>query len=261
MITYENLPPYEQAQLLHEAIEFAKRRCSAEDLIHGLEVLQILETGKAPIETKLAAIMHSCRGLEDLEAIEIRFGKLVAGIIWTCTEDLQKSWLDSRLELIAIAKDAHHFMQFFIMADKIAEQRELVYQYRACGEDVWENQNQPKATLEWYYSTIQDALFDLSKHEDSLYIYWEMVDLFKELFVKFYRLGEDSFLQVTEKEVHAFNPETLAWEDITKTADRRDLLSREDCVEIEQELMEQLEELVIARKSIKKKGGAASCMN
>ena len=54
------------------------------------------------------------------------------------------------------------------------------------GDKLWERFNASKEDQSWYYSKFQDALEDLQFYEESRGFYWEFVDKFKDVFVRFY---------------------------------------------------------------------------
>ncbi|MBQ3123109.1 MAG: hypothetical protein IJC14_03010, partial [Firmicutes bacterium] len=54
----------------------------------------------------------------------------------------------------------------------------------------------------WYYSEIQDALSEMQNYIETESVYWEMVELYKDLFVKF-RFDEKAMA------IYQFNSDTI----------------------------------------------------
>jgi len=89
-----------------------------------------------------------------------------------------------------------------VMADKVSNLRSIAADNRAIGDILWERFNAPFEKQAWYYSGIQDSLWDMQFDPDAAPTYWEMVGLYKDIFVKYYRefcppgYYEDYLLQV-----------------------------------------------------------------
>jgi len=73
-----------------------------------------------------------------------------------------------------------------IMADKTSNLRSMLSDYKQIGEELWKRFNKPVQMQAWYYSKVIDALYDMQHYSECAPVYWEMVGLFKDVFVKYY---------------------------------------------------------------------------
>ena len=81
-----------------------------------------------------------------------------------------------------------------LLADKLSNIRSIAYDYRNIGDELWKRFNASKEKQAWYYSGIQDAIFDMQLNSDCAEAYWEFVRLYKDVFVKYYLDEADEFL-------------------------------------------------------------------
>ena len=181
---------------LHKAIRFAekvhrgqKRKGSDMDyIIHPMEVFQILSSMNGSYELLIAGLLHDT--VEDcdvsLEDIRRNFGDHVAYLVGTCSEDKTKSWKERKQHTIDMLQTADRDTKMLILADKVSNLRSILADRKEIGAAIWDRFNQPKEMQDWYYSEIQDAFFNLQSDRDAKLIYWEMVDLYKDLFVEYY---------------------------------------------------------------------------
>ncbi|MBQ5656586.1 MAG: hypothetical protein IIV14_04040, partial [Bacteroidaceae bacterium] len=64
--------------------------------------------------------------------------------------------------------------------------RNMLSDYNAIGEEFWNRFNAPKHLQAWYYSNLCDGLEELQDYENTKAVYWEMMQLYKDLFVQFF---------------------------------------------------------------------------
>lgn len=180
----ERIRSFEEQKLLNEAIIFAVachegqfRKGSMQPYIfHPLEVMDILRKMDADNDLLMAGVLHDV--VEDTEAtlneIAERFGENVA--------------------------------------DLVANQRSLLKDYQVLGEKVWNRFNAPKEMQSWYYDSLQDALYDMQYYAETRPIYWEMVSLYKDIFVK-YLVDEknDKIYQLTERDCFGMSKKDMFW--------------------------------------------------
>ena len=203
---------------LDEAIRFAVS-CHAGDvrkgtdlpyILHPLEALQILASMKVDVNLMIAGVLHDT--LEDtdatLEMIASRFGKDVAELVDSHTEDKRKSWYQRKLHTITVLPDEDLRHKMLTIADKLANLRSLYNDYKAIGDRLWERFNAPKELQAWYYSGVCDGLAELQNDPNTEAAYWELNGLYKDVFVTFavdedkgllYQLGADGEAYVLKK--------------------------------------------------------------
>ena len=203
---------------LDEAINFAvschagavRKGTDRPYILHPLEAVQILASMQADVNLMIAGVLHDT--LEDtdatLEIIASRFGRDVADLVNSHTEDKQKSWYQRKLHTITAlpTEDLRHKM--LTIADKLANLRSLHNDYKSIGDRLWERFNAPKELQAWYYSGICDGLAELQNYPNTEAAYWELTGLYKDVFVTFavdeekgllYQLGADGESYVLKK--------------------------------------------------------------
>lgn len=180
---------------LHEAVRFAEKAhrgqkrkgTQADYIIHPMEVYSILMSVNASADVLAAGILHDT--IEDtdteIEDIEANFGERTACLVRGMSEDKSKSWKERKQHTIDCLKNAERDLKLLILADKVSNMRSMLYDYKCLGEQLWDRFREPKNMQSWYYSGIQDALADLQNDPWACNLYWEMVSLYKDLFVEY----------------------------------------------------------------------------
>lgn len=198
---YRKINRDNDGQKLEKAIKYAVDKHSGDVrkgtdtpyIVHPLETLQILNSMDADTDLMIAGLLHDV--LEDtdtsLKEIVDMFGIDVAALVNCHTEDKRQLWYVRKLTTIYELKEADVRLKMLVMADKVANLRSLYKDYKQLGDELWGRFNAPKELQAWYYSEIQDGLEELQNYTETRDIYWEMVDLFKDVFVDFF-LDEDN---------------------------------------------------------------------
>lgn len=179
--------------LLNKAILFAVehhagavRKASPHPyIIHPLETMQILFSMKADMPLLIAGVLHDT--VEDTDAtieeiIEL-FGPEIGRLVSSHTENKELSWAERKQHTITELKTASFQTKMLVLADKVSNLRSMLSDYREIGDELWNHFNAPKEKQAWYYSSIQDALYDLQDYPETEAVYWEMVGLYKDIFV------------------------------------------------------------------------------
>jgi len=185
----------QDSDLLNKAIIFATERHAGQYrkstkipyILHPLEVVQILYSMKADTNLLIAGVLHDT--VEDtnttLEEIRELFGVDVAQLVDAHSEDKSRSWQERKQHTITELGQANIRIKMLALADKLSNLRSIASDYETIGDELWERFNAPKEKQAWYYSEIQDALFDMQTNYWCKHAYWEFVGLFKDVFVKF----------------------------------------------------------------------------
>lgn len=216
---------FDERQLLHEAIVFATRAHKGQlrkgtdlDYIsHPLEVLQILTEMQAPLEVLIAGILHDT--IEDtpvtLAEITEHFGEKTAALVAAHSEDKSKSWKERKQQTIIKTTEAPLQVKLMVAADKISNLRSMAHDYQEAGDHLWKRFHATKQEIAWYYSGVQDGLSELQNYENTSELYWEMVDLFKALFV-FYYLDADkkNLYQTDSNSAYCLTRGNMTWQEI-----------------------------------------------
>lgn len=186
--------------LLEKAIHFATSKHAGQlrkgtkipYIVHPLETMNILRSMNADTNLLIAGLLHDTVEDTDTTTEEIAeiFGTDVASLVNGHSEDKSKSWKQRKTHAIKELAEASRRMKMLVMADKVSNLRSIAADYRAIGDNLWERFNAPVELQAWYYSGIQDSLWDMQLDPDAAPVYWEMVGLYKDIFVKFYHVKE-----------------------------------------------------------------------
>ena len=167
-------------------------------ITHPMETMCILSAMKADTDLLIAGLLHDT--IEDTETtrdeIADLFGEDVARLVDAHSEDKSKTWEERKTTAIEELKEAPQRLTMLIMADTVSNLRCLYRDYCAIGEELWKRFNAPAEKQAWYYGGIQDALEDMQDVPEAAPIYWEMVGLYKDLFVT-YSVNGDFLYQVS----------------------------------------------------------------
>ena len=102
--------------------------------------------------------MHNSRprGLSSYGELEITFGKRVAELVLSHTEDKSKSWRERKQNTIAhFAAVTDYEKAGLWFADALANLRSIVRDYEIVGEDIWNRFKQGRSGQLWYYEDIR----------------------------------------------------------------------------------------------------------
>lgn len=185
----------EKNELLNKAIWFAVERHAGQVrkgtklpyIVHPLETMNILVAMDADVKLLVAGVLHDVLEDTETEVTEIvaLFGSDVAELVKSHSEDKSKSWDERKQTAIKELKEGSEQLRMLVMADKVSNLRSLLRDYQRLGDAVWSRFNAPKEKQAWYYSEIQDALYELQFYENTKNVYWEMVDMYKDIFVTY----------------------------------------------------------------------------
>lgn len=177
---------------LEDAICFATKRHAGQVrkgsdipyITHPLETMSILNSMKADTALLIAGVLHDT--VEDTnttpeEILEL-FGEDVASLVAAHTEDKSKSWIERKQHTINELQTAPLRVKMLIMADKISNLRSMHADYKLMGDELWKRFNAPKEMQAWYYSGVQDALYEMQNYPTTQATYREMVALFNDIF-------------------------------------------------------------------------------
>lgn len=182
--------------MLEKAIEFAmeahmgasRKGTNRPYILHPLETLQILASMNADTNLMIAGVLHDT--LEDTDAtlLEIydRFGVDVAALVNGHTEDKRKIWYVRKLATVSALPNENIRQKALAMADKVANMRNMLTDYKRIGEELWDRFNAPKHLQAWYYSKLNDGLYEMQNYPETADVYWEMTALYKDLFVEYF---------------------------------------------------------------------------
>jgi len=182
----------EKNKLLSAAIIFAAKTHAKQVrkgtdipyITHLIKVIVCLMEMKADNELLCAGLLHDT--VEDagvkIEDIEEQFGKRVAELVGSHSEDKSLSWKTRKeIDLADIAKGTKD-LQKLVLADKLANFSDTLEDYRRIGDAVWQRFNAGKEDQKWYYRENVKALASLKDDPDSVEQYNVLCEIVKELF-------------------------------------------------------------------------------
>lgn len=181
-----------EQNLLEDAICFAAQKhkgakrkgTSRPYILHPLATLQILVSMEADLNLMAAGVLHDT--LEDTDAtlqeLSDRFGSDVTALVKSHTENKENTWQQRKQQNINNLAHADLREKMLVIADKVANMRDMVSDYQKVGETLWLRFNAPKQQQAWYYGHLTEGLKDLKNYPQTKKIYQEMTDLYHKLF-------------------------------------------------------------------------------
>lgn len=181
---------------INDAIEFAtnahygvyRKGTGIPYIFHPFEVAKITTTLTNDEDIIIAALLHDT--LEDCpnvceEQIREKFGERVLKIIEHETEDKREginpsdTWMTRKKETIESLKNAPREAKIVMLADKLANLRDIYFDETRTGSVVWDRFNETDKELhKWYYKSIIDGLGEFSGE----YAYSELVRYYNLVF-------------------------------------------------------------------------------
>lgn len=186
------LIPEENNGLLELAITFAMDRHKGSTrkgtrrpyILHPLTTLQILVSMEADFNLMAAGVLHDTLEDTDTTLLELydQFGADIAALINGHTEDKRNAWQERKLQNINNLAHAGLREKMLVIADKVANLRDMDSDYQKVGEALWLRFNAPKQKQSWYYGHLTEGLKELADIPQTQKIYQEMTSLYHKLF-------------------------------------------------------------------------------
>lgn len=214
--------------ILHDAIRFATEKHEGQFrkgtmmpyIVHPIETMQILHSMNSNVDLLMAGVLHDT--IEDAgvtyEELELFFGEVVANLVAAHSENKELTWEERKEKEIQDTIHAPVILKKLVLADKLANLRSVARDYERTGEELWERFNRPKEKQAWYYSKIQDALWDMQNYPETKDAYWELVGLYKDVFVSFYidEVKGMLYQQDTSGEIYALKKGLPQWKAVAR---------------------------------------------
>ncbi len=154
---------FEFASKIHR--EDTKKNTEVPYIAHLLEVSSLVLSYGGNEDEAIAALLHD--SVEDhsdvvkFETIGKRFGGRVAAIVESCSDTSvfpKPPWCERKKKYIAHVRHANESVVTVSAADKLANARAILKDYRQVGEELWQRFNADKAHQLWYYREVTAAL-------------------------------------------------------------------------------------------------------
>ena len=179
--------------ILNEAIIFAvqshkkqlRKGTMLPYILHPLEVMEILYLMSGNQELLAAGVLHDV--VEDtpvkLEEIAERFGTRVAELVASHTDKHPElTWEERKEKALEETAQAGLPEQQLVLADKLANIRNMVRDYNKIGDELWSRFHQGREKQAWYYHKGVEILRGLAQDPASAPFYEEFKKLVYELY-------------------------------------------------------------------------------
>jgi (p)ppGpp synthase/HD superfamily hydrolase len=145
--------------------EQSKKGTPVPYISHLLEVAGLVLSYGGNEDEAIAALLHDAvedhPDIASFETIGKRFGGRVAAIVESCSDATvipKPPWRPRKEKYIAHLRDADESVLMVAAADKLANARAVMKDYREVGEQVWDRFNAGKPDQLWYYRAVTKAL-------------------------------------------------------------------------------------------------------
>lgn len=235
----ENISEKRLNKIIEKAIIFATEKHSGQVrkgtsipyISHCLEVMQLLQRMNGDKHLITAGILHDT--LEDTDTtwdqLVVNFGTDVANLVSDHTQDESLPWKEKRQKFIDSLDKAPLRLKTLVLADKLANLQSMFRDHNQIGDALWKRFSASKEDIAWYYSEVQDKLYHLQKSMDTAPFYWELVAIFKDLFVTYWFNGKDTIYQKCDNgQCYVLTKDTLVWKSFENGTinDNLDLIPR-----------------------------------
>lgn len=233
--------------MLEKAMQFAmdahkgavRKGTSKPYILHPIDTVQILASMNADTNLLVAGVLHDTLEDTDVTLLDIydQFGVDVASLVNAHTEDKRQTWYMRKLRTIDETPKANLRQKMLIIADKVANLRSMYNDHKLIGDELWERFNAPKHLQAWYYSKLNDGLWELQNYPETADVYWEMTGLYKDLFVDFFVDDDKGILwQISaDGETHVLKKGKPQWNVVeTKVSGKARSCTRKEAERIEE---------------------------
>lgn len=185
-------------ELVERAIIFAtkahegmRRKNNLPYILHPVEVAAIVSSMTSDQEVIAAGALHDV--VEDTEigiqVIEKEFGKRVAGLVSSETEDKRKelpadvTWKVRKKEAMEVLKNTKDInVKILFLSDKLSNLRSIYSSWGKEGPNLWKHFNQKDPVEQkWYYNSIANYTQELSDTLAGREYNWLVQELFGNL--------------------------------------------------------------------------------
>ena len=157
-------------------------------IVKALEVFQVLSYISTDVDLMIAGILLEAYddSLESKKKLQNDFGDTVANLVLGYQKLRDVDWNEDIYNECRRIENATKEEKILTLADIVVKQRQL---FLGCSRTIgnyWREFDISYEDSANYFSKIQDALYDLEFDDNLIALYWEMVNGYKELFVKYY---------------------------------------------------------------------------
>ena len=182
--------------MIYEAITFAtkmhegqyRKKTDIPYIVHPFSAMYSLkDCGIEDEEVLIATLLHDV--IEDsgvtYDDINAKFGKQVANLVSSVSENKALSWDERKLHTVEDLKSSSYETKLIILADKSNNLSTIVKDYNEIGDQLWNRFNRGYLYQRWYYTRLYFLLkSDIQINSLSLFEKYEklIIELFKDLY-------------------------------------------------------------------------------
>lgn len=157
-------------------------------IVKPLEVFQVLSYIGAGAELIVAGILLEAydENVESKKKLRDEFGDTVADLVLSYQKLRDVDWNENTQKECKRLEKATKEEKIITLADIVVKQRQLLLGCSRTIGNYWREFGISYENSAKYFSKVQDALYDLEFDDNLKALYWEMVNGYKELFVKYY---------------------------------------------------------------------------
>ena len=157
-------------------------------IVKPLEVFQVLSYIGAGTDLMVAGILLEAydESVESKKKLRDEFGDTVADLVLSYQKLRDVDWNENTQKECKRLEKATKEEKILTLADIVVKQRQLLLGCSRTIGNYWKEFGISYENSAKYFSKVQDALYDLEFDDNLKSLYWEMVNGYKELFVKYY---------------------------------------------------------------------------
>lgn len=157
-------------------------------IVKPLEVFQVLSYIGAGTDLMVAGILLEAydESVESKKKLRDEFGDTVADLVLSYQKLRDVDWNENTQKECKRLEKATKEEKILTLADIVVKQRQLLLGCSRTIGNYWREFGISYENSAKYFSKVQDALYDLEFDDNLKSLYWEMVNGYKELFVKYY---------------------------------------------------------------------------
>lgn len=167
---------------------------------------------------QMAGLLFSTvESAKDKRTIRKTYGDDIANLVITHNRYMRDAWRELEKKRFTKLAKADFRQQMLALANVVVLQQHLLQNMKQFDEKIWMFTDVEKWELALYLSNLQDALWVMQYYEECEKAYWEMVNTYKDLFVKYYFDEENEMLFQYDSygEVHYRTRNSPEWLEFT----------------------------------------------
>ncbi len=157
-------------------------------ITHPVAVALILKQQGCSETLVIAGLLHDVVEDSDVTVGEVRhrFGDKIADIVAACTEpDKTTDWETRKKKMVRVYRNSSADVKWVACADKLHNLRCIRNDLVVLGDRVWKRFTRGKASQEWYYRTVSQALFTgLEEKKIQNSIFTQLAETIEDVFGK-----------------------------------------------------------------------------